>query len=37
MDYVLIAVFLAACWIANRWAFARDVERAIAFENGGEK
>ncbi len=37
MDYVLIALFLVACAVANRWALARDVERAIAFENRGEK
>jgi len=29
-EWLLIAVFFAACWVVNRWAFRRDVTRAIA-------
>jgi len=34
MDYVLIGLFFAACSVVNRWAFRKDVKRAIAYEAG---
>jgi len=29
MDWILICVFFAACAVLNRWAFKRDVDRAV--------
>jgi hypothetical protein len=29
MDWLLIGVFFAACAVLNRWAFKRDVDRAV--------
>lgn len=28
MDWLPIGLFFGACWVLNRWAFQRDVERA---------
>lgn len=28
-EWLLVGVFFAACWVLNRWAFQRDVERAV--------
>lgn len=28
-EWVLIAAFFAACWVLNRWAFRKDVDRAV--------
>lgn len=28
-EWLLIGAFFAACWVLNRWAFKKDVERAV--------
>lgn len=34
MDWLLIALFFGCCWVANRWAFRKDVERGVRCELG---
>jgi len=28
-DWLLIALLFGCCWVANRWAFRKDVERGV--------
>lgn len=30
MDWLIMGVFFGACWLLNRWAMQRDVERLTA-------
>lgn len=30
MDWLVMTVFFGACWLLNRWAMQRDVERLTA-------